>query len=75
MPPRLAIIGPLVVVLAACGYGTTDQQTAAANPEATANAAVATVGQKNIALPLTAQAFVDAASASNRFEIESARIV
>lgn len=75
MPPRLAIIGPLVVTLAACGSGTTDQQTAAADPQATASAAVSAVGHKNIALPLTAQAFVDAASASNRFEIESARIV
>lgn len=71
-----AIISPLVFGLAACGSNSGDQQQAsAADPEATATVATATVGSQTAKLPLTAQAFVDAISASDKFEIESARIV
>jgi putative membrane protein len=71
----LAIISPLVFSLAACGSKSADQKSPAADPEATATAATATVGSQTAKLPLTAQAFVDAMSASDKFEIQSARIV
>lgn len=75
MRPFLAIVGPLALTLAACGSNSADRQPPAADPEATATAATATVGSQSAELPLTAQAFVDAVSASDKFEIESARIV
>ena len=72
----LAITGPLVFGLAACGSNSSEQQQASsADPEATATAATATVGSQTAKLPLTTQAFVDAMSAGDKFEIESARIV
>jgi putative membrane protein len=76
----LAISAPLLVALAACGSKTTaDKAVAAADPQATATASMASAGTSGAAegaqLPLTAQAFVDAVSASDKFEIESARIV
>jgi putative membrane protein len=75
MRPCLAIISPIVFGLAACGSNSADQQAPAADPEATATAIPAAVGSQTAQLPLTAQAFVDAVSASDKFEIESARIV
>lgn len=73
---RCLVICPILVVLAACGSKTTaDKQAAAADPQATATASTAAVGGANAQLPLTAQAFIDAVSASDKFEIESARIV
>jgi putative membrane protein len=76
MRQRFLIIAPLLLGAAACGSKTTaDQQTAAADPEATATASSAAVGGDNAQLPLTAQAFIDAVTASDKFEIQSARIV
>lgn len=72
----LLIACPLLLVVTACGSRTTaDEQTAAADAQATATATPAAVGTAQAELPLTAQAFVDAAAASDKFEIESARIV
>jgi putative membrane protein len=66
----------LMLATTACGTkNAADEQTAGADPEATATASAALVGGANAELPLTAQAFIDAVSASDKFEIESARIV
>ncbi len=70
------IVCPLLLAVAACGPKTTaDEQTAAADPSATATASTAAVAGKNAQLPLTAQAFIDAVNAGDKFEIESARIM
>jgi putative membrane protein len=65
--------------LAGCGSKTADAIKAAADPQATATASQAasaeTGAAANAQLPLTAQAFIDAVSASDKFEIESSRIV
>ena len=78
MRTTLLIACPLVLGLAACNSNkTADERSAAADAEATATATAAAVGANGAAtqLPLTAQAFIDAAAASDIFEIESARIV
>lgn len=69
---------PLMLGVISCNSNTTaDEKTAAADPQATATATPAAVGTTGAVaqLPLTAQAFVDAAAGSDWFEIESSRIM
>ena len=76
MPKLFLAACTAILVLAACGSKTTtDERTAAADPQATATASVAAVGAEALPLPLTAQAFVDAVAGSDKFEIESAKII
>lgn len=71
----------LLAALAACnsphdsGNASTGPATTAADDTAAATATAGVGAAAGEALPLTGQAFVDAASASDRFELESARIV
>lgn len=69
---------PLMFSAISCNSSTTaDERTAAADPQATATATPAAIGTAGAVaqLPLTAQAFVDAAAGSDWFEIESSRIM
>ena len=76
MRHRYLVICSLMLATAACGTkNAANEQTAGADPEATATASTAAIGGETSQLPLTAQAFIDAVSASDKFEIESARIV
>jgi len=70
------------LLLAACGGGseeaTVDGDMAGLGPDATATASMApadaTGGAAGAALPLTAQAFVDAAASSDRYEMNAAEL-
>lgn len=77
---RIAIGLALAALLGACNAPNDDSAatgpaTDAADDSAAATATAGTGAAAGEALPLTGQAFVDAASASDQFELESARIV
>lgn len=73
---RTFVLAPALLALCACGSQSSPDDSLVANdPEATATATAAVVAQDVTQLPLTAEAFIDAMTASNNFEIESARIV
>jgi putative membrane protein len=77
---RIAIGLALAAALGACNAPNDDSAatgpaTDAADDSAAATATAGTGAAAGEALPLTGQAFVDAASASDQFELESARIV
>lgn len=79
----LSLASGVCLALGGCGQSPTDEvtgpSTTAADDDAAAVASVAPSdaagGVAGAALPLTGQAFVDAMSASDHFEMESARIV
>ncbi|MGE8134436.1 DUF4142 domain-containing protein [Novosphingobium subterraneum] len=78
---RTAVVVALAAALGACNAPRGDEGAAtgpatdAADESAAATATPGTGAVAGEALPLTGQAFVDAASGSDQFELESARIV